>query len=126
MLNQSQFDEKVAALQEALESLTVDEARDTIEETAARLEGFNYTPPVFMDIARFLRCTKEELLAEFTTIARLKDAEVRDATMGEDENEWEIKLRHISVLTFYFKELTSLRTGDLAAWDEVDELYVHD
>ena len=126
MLDEATFFEKLGILQDELGTLSIDESQEVIDETALRLEGFNYTPPVYMSLPRFLRCTKNEFLQEIERIAHLPENEVLIAESTEAENGWELKLRHISVLVFYFKELASLRNGDLEAWDEVDELYVHD
>ena len=126
MVDETTFFEKLASLREELSSLDINESQDVIDETALRLEGFNYTPPVYMALPQFLRSTKKELLHEVERIAQLPDGEVLIAESAEAENGWDLKLRHISVLVFYFKELASLRNGDLEAWDEVDELYVHD
>ena len=126
MVDETTFFEKLGMLQDELDSLHSNESEEVIDETALRLEGFNYTPPVYMALPRFLRCTKKELMQELERIAHLPDDEVVIEESAEAENGWELKLRHISVLVFYFKELASLRNGDLEAWDEIDELYVHD
>ena len=97
-----------------------------IEETASRLEGFNYGPPVLIPVADFLRCSKEQMLLEIDRIANLPDDELVDTDSARGKNSLELKLQHISIMVFYFKELVELRGGVPEAWDEVDELYVHD
>ena len=126
MLNQSDFLQKVRDLQDEIRAL--DDIGDPAvrEETAARLEGFNYGPPVLLPVADFLRFSKEQLLQEIDTIVKLPESELPAHESEKEENSWEIKLQHISVLVFYFKELIPLRHGVPEAWDEIDELYVHD
>ena len=125
MLNQDDFFEKLDVLKNEVRELD-DRDQPVIEETAARLEGFNYGPPVLLPVAQFLRCTKEKMLLEIDHIARLPESELADNDSAEEKNSWELKLQHISVLVFYFKELVELRRGLPEAWDEIDELYVHD
>ncbi len=125
MLNQDDFSEKLEVLKNEVRELD-DRDQAVIEETASRLEGFNYGPPVLLPVAQFLRYTKEKLLLEIDRIARLPESELADNDSAEEKNSWELKLQHISVLVFYFKELVELRRGVPEAWDEIDELYVHD
>jgi hypothetical protein len=125
MLNQNDFFEKLDVLKNEIRELD-DRDQPVIEETASRLEGFNYGPPVLLPVAQFLRCTKEKMLLEIDRIARLPESELADNDSAEEKNSWELKLQHISVLVFYFKELVELRRGVPEAWDEIDELYVHD
>lgn len=125
MLNQDDFFEKLDVLKNEVGGLD-DRDQAVIEETASRLEGFNYGPPVLLPVAQFLRCTKEKMLLEIDRIARLPESELADNDSAEEKNSWELKLQHISVLVFYFKELVELRRGVPEAWDEIDELYVHD
>ena len=126
MLNQSDFLQKVSDLQDEVRAL--DDIGDlaVVEETAARLEGFNYGPPVLLPVADFLRLSKEKLLQEIDKIVKLPESEVPANESETEKNSWELKLQHISVLVFYFKELVPLRHGVPEAWDEIDELYVHD
>ncbi len=126
MLTQSEFLKKVSDLQDEVRAL--DDIGDpaVIEETAARLEGFNYGPPVLQPVADFLRFSKEQLLQEIDKIVKLPESELPAQEAEKEANSWELKLQHISVLVFYFKELVPLRHGVPEAWDEIDELYVHD
>ena len=126
MLEQSEFLEKLGVLQDEIKALDDINDKALIEETASRLEGFNYGPPVLMPVADFLRCFKEQMLLEIDRIANLPDDELVDTASAKDKNSLELKLQHISVMVFYFKELVDLRGGVPEAWDEVDELYVHD
>lgn len=126
MLEQREFFEKLGVLQDEIKALNDSNDKALIEETASRLEGFNYGPPVLLPVADFLRCSKEQMLLEIDRIANLPDDELVDADSAKDKNSLELKLQHISVMVFYFKELVELRCGVPEAWDEVDELYVHD
>jgi len=38
----------------------------------------------------------------------------------------DLRLQFISVLIYYYKQLVLLRQGNPDAWNEVDEVYVHD
>lgn len=125
MLTQDEFLKKLDVLQNEVRALD-DRDQAVIEETASRLEGFNYGPPVLLPVAEFLRCTKEKMLLEIDRVASLADSELADNDSTEEKNSWELKLQHISVMVFYFKELVDLRCGVPEAWDEIDELYVHD
>jgi len=126
MLNQETFSEKVEELLEEVKGLDDTDDSSVIDETAARLEGFNYGPPVLMPVNDFLRCTRARLVAEIDRIVNLSasDLAAMDSASGKDSHE--LKLQHISVMVFYYKELVKLRRGVPEAWDEVDELYVHD
>ena len=126
MLEQSEFYKKLGVLQDEIKALNDINDKALIEETASRLEGFNYGPPVLIPVAEFLRCSKEQMLLEIDRIANLPDDEVVDTDSAKEKNSLELKLQHISVMAFYFKELVELRGGVPEAWDEVDELYVHD
>jgi len=126
MLNRETFSEKVEELLEEVKGLDDTDDSSVIDETAARLEGFNYGPPVLMPVNDFLRCTRARLVAEIDRIVNLSasDLAAMDSASGKDSHE--LKLQHISVMVFYYKELVKLRRGVPEAWDEVDELYVHD
>ncbi len=126
MLDQNDFLEKLGVLQGEVEVLGKSDDQEVIENTATQLEGFNYTPPVALPVDQFLRCTTEQLLMEVDRIAHLPDDELKSHSSAGTENDWERKLQHISILVFYYKELVALRNGVPEAWDEVDELYVHD
>lgn len=126
MLNQHDFFKKLGVLQDDIKLLGKSDDLAVIEDTATRLEGFNYTPPVKIPVDQFLRCTTDQMLLEIDKIARQPDEERVSQSSAETEHDWERKLQHISILAFYYKELVALRNGVPEAWDEVDELYVHD
>lgn len=120
------FLHKVAALQDELRAVTAVADPKVIEETAVRLEGMQYAPTVILPVDRFLRMTKLELLEKIEEIILLSAEEVYELSPGDPRSYFALKLRYISVLVYYFKQLTRLRRGVSEAWDEVDELYVHD
>lgn len=125
MLSLQEFNEKVARLKEEIKTITDVDDPAVIEETASRLKGFNYAPPILGDRNFFLNCTAKELLDEIDRIIGPSNS----AAISSDEEEYQrlqIKLQHVSVLVFYFKELADLRRGLPEAWDEIDELYIFD
>lgn len=122
----SDFLYKVAALQDDLRTVTDVADPKVIEETAKRLEGLNYAPTVILAVDRFLRMKKLELLEKIEDIIILSDEEVYELSPGDPRNYYDLKLQYISALVYYFKQLVQLRKGSPEAWDEVDELYVHD
>lgn len=122
----SDFLYKVAALQDELRTVTDVADPKLIEETAKRLEGLNYAPTVILPVDRFLRIKKIELLEQIETIIILSDEEVYELSPGDPRSYYDLKLQYISALIYYFKQLAQLRRGNPEAWDEVDELYVHD
>lgn len=122
----SDFLYKVAALQDELRSVSDGADAMAIEETARRLEDLNYAPTVIFPVDRFLRMKKLELLEKIEDIIILTDEEVYELSPGDPRSYYDLKLRYISTLVYYFKQLARLRRGNPEAWDEVDELYVHD
>jgi len=126
MNSTSDFLQQVAQLQDELR-LVVDQTDPrVIEETAVRLEGLNYAPTVVLPVAEFLRIKKIDLLARIEEIILLGDEEVYELAPGDPRSYFSIKLQFISALVYYFKQLARLRRDVPEAWDEVDELYVHD
>ena len=114
MNDKQNFINKVESLRQALHSFGDMDDATIIDFVANRLLGLNYAPPIHLSQELFLHITSTEVVAE---INRLSEQE------GVD---WENTLQNISIFVFYFKELTELRRGTPEAWDEVDELYVHD
>ncbi len=126
MLSKLECIKKIEALRDDIRVMTdIDEA-DKVNETAARLKGLNYTPPVSVGLDTFLTYTTAGLVREIDRIVDLPEAKMAHLGGNEKTGIWAIKLEHISVLVFYFKELAALRRQVPEAWDEVDELYVHD
>jgi len=126
MLSASDFLQKVAQLQDELR--TVADLTDplVIEETAKKLEGLHYAPTVILPLDQFLRMRKIELLGKIEEIILLSDEEVYELAPGDPRNYFDIRLQFISTLVYYYKQLARLRRGVPDAWDEVDELYIHD
>ena len=75
-------------------------------------------------VQRALR--QEELLAEIDRILAMPDGEACALASDNTEKCEDIRVQFITVLIFYYKKLLELRRGNPEAWDEVDELYVHD
>jgi hypothetical protein len=122
----SDFLYNVAAIQDDLRAVADVADAKVVEETAVRLEGLNYAPTVILPVKSFLRIRKLELLAKIEEIIILSDEEVYEISPGDPRSYYAIKLQYISALVYYFKQLALLRRGNAEAWDEVDELYVHD
>lgn len=126
MVDNSEFLYKVAELQDELRAITDGSTEMIIEETATRLEGFNYAPTVILPVQQFLRIKKVDLLKEIEQIVVLSEEKVYELSPGDSRNFLDLKIRYIATLIYYFKQLVTLRRGDPEAWDEVDELYIHD
>lgn len=120
------FEEKIAQLKGEVEALEADVSADVIEQTAERLEGLNYAPPVTVATGTFLRLTKQTLLEEIDKILALPDQEACALAPDEPLKCQDLRVQFISVLIFYYRKLILLRQEDLDTWDEIDELYVHD
>ena len=125
MLNKQHFDQKVRQLQEEVRAMTGIDDATIIAETAQRLKGLNYAPPVGASLDAFLSYTTGALIKEIDRLASVPDAEVQ-VEPDSGDGPLDVKLQRISILVFYFRELAELRRGVPEAWDEVDELYVHD
>jgi len=126
MTNEQTFSEQIDQLKETIRSLRDDAGPDVVEDTARRLERLNYAPPVVIPQAKFLRLTKETLLDEIDKILAMPDQEACALAPDEPQKCQDLRIQFISVQIYYYKILLSLRQGDVDAWDEVDELYVHD
>jgi hypothetical protein len=122
----SDFLNKVAILQDELRTVADVADSAAIRETAERLEKMNYAPTVILPVDSFLRMKKIELLEEIENIIILSDEEVYELSPGDPRSYYDLKLQYISAFVYYFKKLALLRRGNAEAWDEVDELYVHD
>lgn len=118
--------QKIAGFLREIHNLADDFDHRIIEETAIRLEGFSFAPPVITSIDKFLRFDRRGLLDEIDRIASLPDSEACAIEPGTQLSCDDIKVQHISVLVFYYKKLLELRRGNVEEWDEIDELYIHD
>lgn len=124
-------DERTFALQVAEMCASVEELVDhtddiDIEETAKRLEGLNYAPPVITPIDCFLRMKKGGILGEIERIAVMPEEEACALAPNDKRKCEDLRLQYMSVLVYYYRKLLALRSNDVEEWDEVDELYVHD
>lgn len=126
MITASDFLLEVGALQDEVRAMNDVADAKRVEEVATRLEELNYAPTVVLPVDRFLRIRKLDLLAEIEKIIVLSDEEIYEMSPGDPRCSIECKLRYIVALVYYFRQLVQLRKGNPEAWDEVDELYVHD
>lgn len=126
MATVQEYNEKINELKDGLRALPEDAEIAELEATAKRLEGLNYAPPVVIDVRRFLRLTKTTLLEEIDSICAMPDAQACALAPDDPQKCQDLRLQFIAVLIYYYRILVRLRVGDTAAWDEIDELYVHD
>jgi len=126
MISTSDFLQKVAELQDDLRTVVDLGDPKVIEETAAKLESLHYAPTVILPVGEFLRMKKIDLLAKIEEIILLTEEEVYELAPGDPRTYFDKKVQFISALVYYFRQLARLRRGVPEAWDEVDELYVHD
>lgn len=118
MLDQQEFSDRIFSFHREILALADTDDITQIAVTADRLERLNYAPPVHLSLHNFLNLTSSQVIDEINRITQ----ESQEAW----DNPLEQKLQKISILVFYYKELIELRHGTAEAWDEVDELYVHD
>lgn len=126
MTSASEFLEQVAQLQDDLRLVVDQSDPKIIEETAVKLLSLNYTPTVIVPVSQFLRMKKLDLLAKIEELILLTDEEVYELAPGDRRSSLDLKLQFVAALVYYFKQLARLRRDVPEAWDEVDELYVHD
>ena len=117
---------QVAELSAAVEELVDNSSDVEIEETAKRLEGLNYAPPVITPIGCFLRMKKGGILGEIERISVMPEAEACALAPNDQRKCEDLRLQYMSVVIYYYKKLLALRNNVVEEWDEVDELYVHD
>lgn len=126
MTNRKTFAQPIDELLAEIERLDDTVGAGALEETAVRLAGLNYSPPVITPLNTFLRLNNNRLRAEIDRILAMSEAQACALAEGDAGKCDELKLQYITVLIFYYKKLLELRKGDPEAWDEIDELYVHD
>lgn len=126
MADKLSFDQQVEVLKQKVRSFEDQSDEGLIEETAVRLEKLGYTPPVIIPLESFLRLNKDLLLKEIERILAMPDHEACALAPDEPKKCQDLRLQFISVQTYYYEKLMLLRQGDSEAWDEIDELYVHD
>jgi hypothetical protein len=120
------FSQQIDVLQKEVRQLDDDFDDAVVEETASRLRGLNFSPPVITPMDRFLTMRSQGLLAEIDRILAMPDAEACALAPDDSKECADLRVQYIGVLLFYYKKLLRLRKGNLEEWDEVDELYVHD
>jgi len=126
MTGERTFALQVAEMRAEVEEL-VDEHDDiVIEETAKRLEGLHYSPPVITPIDCFLRMKKGSILGEIDRIAVMPEQEACALAPNDKKKCEDLRLQYMSVVLYYYRKLIALRKNDAEEWDEIDELYVHD
>lgn len=120
------FSDQVEELKEMIRNLDDNITTEKREQTAARLEGLNYSPSVITPMAKFLRLDRQGLLDEVDRILALPDQEACALAPDDTRKCEDLRLQFIKVLLYYYEKLILLRKGDGDEWDEIDELYVHD
>ena len=126
MTDAKSFAKQVDELKDQIRRLPDDHAAETIEQTAARLEGLNYAPSVITPNTAFLRLDKQGMLEEIDRIVEMPEEEACALAPGDEKKCEDLRLQFMKVILYYYQKLLRLRDGDAEEWDEVDELYVHD
>ncbi|TKB27026.1 hypothetical protein FCL47_07550 [Desulfopila sp. IMCC35006] len=123
---QQTFQQQIDGLRDQVRQLDDDCSNDIVEETATRLKGLNFSPPVITPLDTFLRLQRRELLAEIERILAMPDAQACALAPDNTKKCEDLRVQFITVLIYYYKKLVQLRKGNPEDWDEVDDLYVHD
>jgi hypothetical protein len=126
MTTDHSFSKNISQFKDEVSRLPEDAEHEIIEQTATRLEGLNYAPALIIPVHDFLRLTSNTLLDEIDKILAMPDQEACALAPDEPKKCQDLRLQFISVLIYYYKQLILLHQGIPDAWDEVDELYVHD
>jgi hypothetical protein len=120
------FKQQIVVLQNEVQLLDDDFPGDIVEDTATRLKGLNFTPPVITPIETLLRMRRQELLLEIDRILGMPDGDACALAPDNTKQCEDLRVQFITVLIYYYKKIIQLRKGNPEEWDEVDELYVHD
>ena len=126
MSTQQTFQHQIDDLRDQVRQLEDDLSDDIVEQTANRLKGLNFSPPVITPLDVFLRMQRRELLAEIERILAMPDAQACALAPDNKKKCEDLRVQFITVLIYYYKKLVQLRKGNPEEWDEIDELYVHD
>lgn len=126
MQTEATFLDKVGVLRTEVHQLEDILDKAVIDDVALRLTKINYSPPFTLPVSDFLYLTRHSLFKEIEQALSLKAPEIQSLGFDSKEDYREEKLRHVAQLVYYFKKLTLLRQDDSEAWDEIDELYIHD
>ena len=120
------FEQQIDELRNEVRRLDDDFADESVEQTAIRLEGLNFSPPVITPLDLFLRMRRGDMLAEIERILAMPDAHACALALDNNKKCEDLRVQFITVLIYYYNKLSQLRKGNPEEWDEVDELYVHD
>lgn len=126
MTASAEFNHRINELKKSINKLDNNITDEVIEQTAARLEGFNYAPPVITPIFQFLRMDRQALQNEVDRILSLPDQEACFVAPDNKEKCEDLRLEFLRVLLYYYEKLLLLRQGNAEEWDEIDELYLYD
>ena len=126
MTTEQSFSEQIEALKAKIRNLPDTHSAETIEETAKRLEGLNYTPSVITPNTKFVRMNRQGILDEVDRILQMPEQEACALAPNDPQKCEDLRVQFINVIVYYYEKLLLLRDGDADEWDEVDELYVHD
>lgn len=126
MSTQKTFAQQIAHLQEEVRQLDDDFDAEVVLATATRLKGLNFSPPVITALDIFLKMRRRELLTEIDRILAMPDEEACSLAPDNSEKCEDLRVQYVTVLIYYYKKLLELRRANPEAWEEVDELYVHD
>jgi len=126
MADGKSFTRKIEDLKAEINSLPDTHDAASIEQTARRLEGLSYSPPLIIPTATFIRLNRATLLKEVDGILAMADDAVCALTPGNPGKCEDLRLQYLTVILYYYKKLLQLRNGSPEEWDEIDELYVHD
>ena len=120
------FEQQIDELRNQVRELDDTIADEIIEQTAIRLKGLNFSPPVITPLDDFLRMRRGDLLAEIERILAMPDAQACALAPDNTKKCEDLRVQFITVLLYYYTKLSQLRQGNAEEWDEIDELYVHD
>jgi hypothetical protein len=125
-MSREKFEQQIDSLRKEVALLEDTCSQEHLEETALRLRGLNFTPPVVTPIETFMRMRNQDLLKEIDRLLEMPDAQACALAPDDTKKCEDLRVQYITVLIYYYKKLLELRKGNLQEWDEVDELYVHD
>ena len=125
-MNNIPYHNTAEEIKDEIRNLPDDASNKVIEETACRLEGLNYAPPIITPMERFLRIGMNGMLKETERILNMSAEEACAIVLSEPAKCQNVKLQTISILLYHYKKLLLLRAGSNREWDNVGELYIYD
>ncbi|MDC7233496.1 MAG: hypothetical protein PQJ58_09710 [Spirochaetales bacterium] len=111
-------------LDKALKDLIISDDPDKISKTAEVLRGMRYNPILLSDFEDFLTVDSKRFFPELEKVLNSPDVPDGDLPAGESQESFRDK--KVSLLIYHYKLLNNLRRGELAAWDEINELMEDD